>query len=104
MVALRLAVLGEFPFLYSGSAAYEERYLSGLGGLPGGLILAAFDRNRMIAAATGAPLDQERLRPGGDRQTPSLLGQASSHPHRSMTGGQRHRHPFAVAFHFVRRD
>ncbi|WP_372395510.1 GNAT family N-acetyltransferase [Azospirillum sp. HJ39] len=59
LAALRLTVLGEFPFLYSGSAAYEERYLSGLGSLPDGLILAAFDRNRMVAAATGAPLDQE---------------------------------------------
>ena len=59
LAALRLAVLGEFPYPYSGSAAYEERYLSGLGSLPGGLILAAFDRNRMVAAVTGAPLDQE---------------------------------------------
>lgn len=59
LAALRLTVLGEFPYLYSGSAAYEERYLSGLGSLPGGLILAAFDRGRMVAAVTGAPLDQE---------------------------------------------
>ena len=59
LAALRLAVLGEFPFLYSGSAAYEERYLSSLGGLPGGLILAAFHGNRMVAAVTGAPLAQE---------------------------------------------
>ena len=59
LAVLRLAVLGEFPYLYSGSAAYEERYLSDLGGLPGGLILAAFERNRMVAAVTGAPLDQE---------------------------------------------
>ncbi|QCG94771.1 N-acetyltransferase [Azospirillum sp. TSA2s] len=59
LAVLRLAVLGEFPYLYSGSAAYEERYLSGLGGLPGGLILTAFERNRMVAAVTGAPLDQE---------------------------------------------
>jgi ribosomal protein S18 acetylase RimI-like enzyme len=59
LAVLRLAVLGEFPYLYPGSAAYEERYLSGLGSLPGGLILAAFDRNRMVAAVTGAPLDQE---------------------------------------------
>lgn len=59
LAVLRLAVLGEFPFLYSGSAAYEQRYLSDLGSLSGGLILAAFDRDRMIAAATGAPLDRE---------------------------------------------
>ncbi|AWB07056.1 N-acetyltransferase (plasmid) [Azospirillum humicireducens] len=59
LAVLRLAVLGEFPFLYSGSAAYEERYLSDLGNLSGGLILAAFERDRMIAAATGAPLDRE---------------------------------------------
>lgn len=59
LAALRLAVLGEFPYLYPGSAAYEERYLSDLGSLPGGLILAAFDRNRMVAAVTGVPLDQE---------------------------------------------
>ncbi|MBY6263446.1 N-acetyltransferase [Azospirillum sp. 412522] len=59
LATLRLAVLGEFPYLYPGSAAYEERYLSGLGSLPGGLILAAFDRGRMVAAVTGAPLDQE---------------------------------------------
>ncbi|MBP2305296.1 GNAT superfamily N-acetyltransferase [Azospirillum melinis] len=59
LAALRLAVLGDFPYLYRGSAAYEERYLSDLGSLPGGLILAAFDRNRMVAAVTGAPLDQE---------------------------------------------
>jgi len=59
LAVLRLAVLGEFPFLYSGSAAYEERYLSNLGGLSGGFILAAFDGNRMVAAVTGAPLAQE---------------------------------------------
>lgn len=59
LAVLRLAVLGEFPYLYSGSAAYEERYLSGLGGLSGGLILAAVERNRMVAAVTGAPLAQE---------------------------------------------
>ncbi|PWC87455.1 hypothetical protein TSH100_10040 [Azospirillum sp. TSH100] len=59
LAALRLAVLGEFPYLYPGSAAYEERYLSDLGSLSDGLILAAFDGNRMIAAVTGAPLDQE---------------------------------------------
>lgn len=59
LAALRLAVLGEFPYLYPGSPVYEERYLSGLGSLPGGLILAAFDRDRMVAAVTGAPLDQE---------------------------------------------
>lgn len=56
LARLRIAVFRDWPYLYEGSAAYEERYLQVYREAHGAVIVAAFDGNDLVGAATGCPL------------------------------------------------
>lgn len=54
---LRIAVFRAFPYLYAGDMEYEERYLQAYAESPGAVIVAAWDGDRIVGAATGAPME-----------------------------------------------
>ncbi|PZN16034.1 MAG: GNAT family N-acetyltransferase [Proteobacteria bacterium] len=56
LARLRITVFREWPYLYDGSMDYEERYLADFAKSEGSVIVAARDGNRIIGAATAAPL------------------------------------------------
>jgi GNAT superfamily N-acetyltransferase len=56
VAALRIEVFREWPYLYDGSAAYEERYLAGYAASPSSLIAVARDGDQVVGAATAMPL------------------------------------------------
>lgn len=61
LAALRIAVFRDWPYLYDGEPDYEARYLENLARSDGSLIVGAFDGDRLVGAATGAPLlDQHK--------------------------------------------
>lgn len=53
---LRIAVFRAFPYLYDGDAAYEADYLAGFAAADGAVIVVARDGDRVVGAATAAPL------------------------------------------------
>ncbi|MEM8578548.1 MAG: GNAT family N-acetyltransferase [Pseudomonadota bacterium] len=53
---LRIAVFAEWPYLYDGDLAYEERYLQHFRASDRALIVGAYEGDWLIGAATGAPL------------------------------------------------
>lgn len=55
---LRIAVFREWPYLYEGSLAYEEKYLAEFAKAPDAVIVAAWDKDQIVGAATAAPLAQ----------------------------------------------
>lgn len=57
LARLRIAVFRDWPYLYDGDLAYEREYLSAYL-RPGAVVVAAFDADRLIGAATGAPMAQ----------------------------------------------
>ncbi len=56
LAELRIEVFRAFPYLYDGTLDYEQRYLERFGTAEGAIIVAAYDGERIIGAATGAPL------------------------------------------------
>ena len=56
---LRIEVFRDFPYLYDGSAEYEKRYLSNFSRSRGSVIVAAFDGDRVVGAATALPMADE---------------------------------------------
>ena len=56
LARLRIAVFREWPYLYDGDEAYEREYLRAYIA-PGAVVVAAMDGNRMVGAATGAPME-----------------------------------------------
>jgi hypothetical protein len=59
LAQLRIAVFREFPYLYDGSLAYEERYLQTYVDAPGSVALLAFAGDNVVGASTGVPLEDE---------------------------------------------
>lgn len=59
LARLRIAVFREWPYLYAGSAAYEERYLRTYAEAAGSVIVGAFAGGRLVGAATALPLAGE---------------------------------------------
>jgi GNAT superfamily N-acetyltransferase len=53
---LRIAVFRDWPYLYDGSLAYEERYLAKLAAARGAVVVAAYDGDEIVGCATAAPL------------------------------------------------
>lgn len=53
---LRIAVFRDWPYLYDGSPAYEEKYLAKLAAAEGAVIAAAYDGEEIVGCATAAPL------------------------------------------------
>ncbi len=56
LARLRMAVFRDWPYLYDGDAAYERDYLRAYQE-PGAVVIAAYDGDRMVGAATGAPME-----------------------------------------------
>ena len=56
LARLRIEVFRDWPYLYDGSAADEHDYLAAFATAPDALIVAARDGDRIVGAATAAPL------------------------------------------------
>lgn len=56
LARLRIAVFAEWPYLYAGDLAYEERYLSGFAAEEGALLVVARDGGTIVGASTASPL------------------------------------------------
>ena len=56
---LRIAVFAEFPYLYDGDLDYEHKYNQKFSTLDGAVIVAAFDGDKVIGAATGSPMEHQ---------------------------------------------
>lgn len=52
---LRIEVFRAWPYLYDGDLAYERGYLAAYQA-PGAVVVAALDGDRIVGAATGAPM------------------------------------------------
>ncbi|GHF40716.1 GNAT superfamily N-acetyltransferase [Deinococcus metalli] len=59
LARLRIEVFREYPYLYDGSAAYEETYLRPLLDTPDALIVLARDGEEIVGASSALPLTQE---------------------------------------------
>ncbi|ACO45002.1 GNAT family N-acetyltransferase [Deinococcus deserti] len=59
LARLRLKVFRDFPYLYAGSAEYEERYLQTYLDAPDSLVVVARDGAEVVGASTALPLVQE---------------------------------------------
>lgn len=53
---LRIAVFRDWPYLYDGDLAYEERYLEAMAASPDGIVVLARSEGRIVGASTGLPL------------------------------------------------
>lgn len=56
LAKLRIEVFREWPYLYDGTLAYERSYMSKFGASEGAVIVAAFDGEAVIGAATASPM------------------------------------------------
>lgn len=59
LARLRISVFREFPYLYGGSAAYEETYLRTYLDAPDAVVILARDGERVVGASSALPLTQE---------------------------------------------
>ena len=56
VAALRIAVFREYPYLYEGTLAYEEKYLASYTASPQSVVVVARDGDEIVGAATAMPL------------------------------------------------
>lgn len=56
LARLRIRVFRDWPYLYDGDLDYERDYLRAYQS-PGAVVVAAYDGDRVIGAATGAPME-----------------------------------------------
>ncbi len=61
LARLRIAVFREFPYLYEGSLAYEEKYLATYTQCPASVAVLVRDSERVVGASTGLPLAAESV-------------------------------------------
>ena len=59
LARLRIAVFRDFPYLYDGTLAYEERYISTYLECPESLFVLALDGATVVGVATALPLASE---------------------------------------------
>jgi GNAT superfamily N-acetyltransferase len=59
LARLRIQVFREFPYLYEGSVAYEEKYLKTYADAPDSVIVLVRDGERVVGASSGLPLEAE---------------------------------------------
>lgn len=57
LAALRIAVFRAFPYLYDGDLDYERDYLKAYADSADAIVIGAFDGDRLIGAATAAPME-----------------------------------------------
>jgi GNAT superfamily N-acetyltransferase len=58
LARLRMTVFRDWPYLYDGTLDYEQDYLAMFVTAWGGIVVAAYDGDAMIGAATAAPLTE----------------------------------------------
>ncbi|MEW9921622.1 GNAT family N-acetyltransferase [Marimonas sp. MJW-29] len=56
VAALRIAVFRDWPYLYDGDLAYEERYLQSYRDSDSAIVVGAYHGDRLVGASTGTPL------------------------------------------------
>lgn len=56
LARLRITVFAAWPYLYAGSEDYEREYLAEFTAAPDAVLVAAYDSERIIGAATASPL------------------------------------------------
>jgi GNAT superfamily N-acetyltransferase len=56
LAQLRIEVFRDWPYLYDGSLAYEERYVAKFAAAEMTVIVAAFDGTEIVGCATASPL------------------------------------------------
>lgn len=59
LARLRIEVFRDFPYLYDGDLAYEEKYLQTYINCPESVIVLAFDGDLIVGASTAIPLKYE---------------------------------------------
>lgn len=59
LARLRIQVFRDWPYLYDGDLAYEEKYLQTYIEAPDSVIVLAFDGDKVVGASTGIPLKYE---------------------------------------------
>jgi GNAT superfamily N-acetyltransferase len=59
LARLRIEVFRDWPYLYEGAMAYEERYLGKFLDMPDHVAICAFDGDMLVGASTAAPLRHE---------------------------------------------
>jgi GNAT superfamily N-acetyltransferase len=57
LARLRVAVFRDWPYLYDGDDAYERAYVRRYADSPGAVVVAARDGDRIVGAATAAPME-----------------------------------------------
>ncbi len=58
LARLRIAVFRDWPYLYEGDEAYEQRYLRAYADAPGAAVVVCRDGDRVVGAATCEPMTQ----------------------------------------------
>ncbi|WP_135467222.1 GNAT family N-acetyltransferase [Crenalkalicoccus roseus] len=58
LARLRIAVFREWPYLYEGDMAYEERYLASYATSPGAALVVAFDGEEPVGVSTCQPMQE----------------------------------------------
>ena len=61
LARLRIEVFREFPYLYDGTAEYEEKYLATYVECAESVVVLALDGGRVVGASTGLPLEAESV-------------------------------------------
>ncbi len=56
LAQLRITVFRDFPYLYDGTIAYEQDYLTRFAASHGAICVAAYDGATIVGASTGAPM------------------------------------------------
>ena len=59
LARLRITVFRDFPYLYDGTAEYEEKYLQTYIRSPDSIIVLALDGDKVVGASTGLPMEDE---------------------------------------------
>lgn len=59
LARLRINVFRDFPYLYDGTIAYEERYLNTYLQSPDSVVILALDGEKVVGASTGLPMADE---------------------------------------------
>ena len=59
LAKLRIKIFSDFPYLYDGHLEYEKEYLKVYSNSEMSVLIAAFDQEKMIGAATALPLLDE---------------------------------------------
>lgn len=59
LARLRMAVFGDWPYLYDGDLDYERDYLAAYAASPRSVFVLAMDSGRVVGAATGIPLAED---------------------------------------------